>query len=154
MGAPKITEKENLSGCLDFERFSQELQLLEQPPWTVFADYAQTMKVINEKEIILSICYSVPFKVPYLFIENLSGDEIHEIIGYRSEGFLDVIVSRDDHPITGTTGWACHPCRTAEMMTHLNPPSYLLCWLSIYGAPFGLTPSLHAIAQTFNKKIQ
>lgn len=131
-------------GCLSMQQFISELHQLNPLKWTLHTDYA-----VSEG---YSICYSVPFQVPYLFIHDENGTftsaELHAMIGHASSGYLDIVIDRDEHPALNIKGWSLHPCRTAELMSKIQTPRYLLCWLSIYGQPFGIAPTMEDIIKT------
>ncbi|KHJ81739.1 hypothetical protein OESDEN_18573 [Oesophagostomum dentatum] len=60
-----------------------------------------------------------------------------------NEDTMDITqyISLNEHPLLGVLFYNIHPCKTKEIMNELTGKgNYIAKWLSVYGAPIGVSP--------------
>lgn len=108
--------------------------------------------------VVYDIIHSPSFEVPvlYLTLKNLpsgrppSIDKLYQILvpdGHKASmqavGQMGAL-SLTEHPVTGTSVYFVHPCRTREAMEpvlngrRVNAEEYVVLWLGTIGASVGL----------------
>ena len=124
--------------------------------------------------IIYDITRSPSYQVPVLYVTfklSTAGrtssvpslDAVYDLLVPPSQkaqlqatGVMGAL-SMTDHPITGTTAYFIHPCRTSEAMQavsgdkNVKPEEYLLLWLGLVGPSVGLTLPI-AFAEEIRRK--
>ncbi|KAI8871309.1 hypothetical protein GQ42DRAFT_154578 [Ramicandelaber brevisporus] len=129
---------------------------------TLHSDLGDAHEIVINAQVIHSASYQVP--VLYLTPQwrhsgmPITDTELYQHVIRRDtdRAALESVpfgggITMSENPLTGTPCYSFHPCNTATLMESIVDPAlsredvlkrYIASWISIYGAPIGLTVPL------------
>ncbi|PAV58707.1 hypothetical protein WR25_04002 [Diploscapter pachys] len=142
------------------DQFAREKWTLHKSDIGIFAKQSVMVKwkntTVNRQAHIV---YNSTYQVPVLWFNFYRRDGIplkyDDMTDLALPSTIDLsqYISLAEHPFLGVLFYNIHPCNTAKIMAELiGEENYILKWLSVYGAPIGvsLPPQIFTMPEVTN----